>query len=73
MADISNFLFPIQKYGQMDCSHWGYINQIGEIVIPTHFSWADEFSEGLARVLKKGLYGFINKSGEFVWRPEEKP
>lgn len=53
---------------------WGYINKLGQIVIPTQFVYAGQFKEGLAAVaLRKGnkrVYGFINKSGQFTVQPK---
>jgi hypothetical protein len=52
-------------------SPWGYINSAGEEVIKLQFSQAsDFFKEGIARVVKDGKYGYINKKGEYVWREE---
>ncbi len=48
---------------------YGYINTNGEIVIPCFFQWADDFSDGLARVGRKEEWmvdGFINTKGEMV-------
>ncbi len=49
----------------------GYINRDGQMVIKLEFSYADDFHQGLARVLieKKG-WGYINQKGEFVIKPQ---
>ena len=44
----------------------GYLHPNGETAIGPRFDWADEFSEGRARVGIKGRYGFIDRSGDFV-------
>jgi hypothetical protein len=45
---------------------WGYIDdQYGVRVAPT-FEDAAEFSEGLAAVMKRGMYGYINTAGTVV-------
>lgn len=55
-------LHPIEQYGQ-----WGYADNMGRVIIPCTWEYADEFSNGLARV--KGFnekMGFINKKGEEI-------
>ena len=56
----SDKLFPI-----VDNGLWGYIDQDGEIKIEPIFLQASKFSEGLAAVRLKGIYGYINNQGEF--------
>lgn len=46
----------------------GFINKSGEIVIPEKFSNALPFHNGLASVQEKGKRGYINKTGEYVWK-----
>jgi len=48
---------------------WGYMNKLGEMVIPPQFDGANDFSEGMAAVRIKERYGFINKHGEMVFEP----
>lgn len=48
---------------------WGYIDRSGRLVIGRQYSFADDFSEGLAGVEVGGKYGFINKQGEAVIPP----
>ena len=57
-------LFPVPQNGK-----WGYINKIGEVIIPPQFDKAYRFYEGLARVKIYNKWGFINKRGEFVIKP----
>jgi hypothetical protein len=45
---------------------WGYIDRTGRLAIKRQYSFADDFSEGLAGVEVGGKYGFINKQGEMV-------
>ena len=45
---------------------YGFINTKGEQVVECEFSYADAFSEGLARVEKDGKSGYINTKGEQV-------
>ncbi len=44
---------------------YGYMKD-GKMVIKASYDYASEFSEGLARVGKKGKYGFINENGKVV-------
>ena len=43
----------------------GYINQGGEIVIKLQFDAVENFSKGLARVLKDNKWGYISREGQF--------
>ena len=49
--------------------NFGYINRDFQIKIKLNFEEAYSFSEGLARVNKDGLFGFIDTTGEFVIPP----
>lgn len=47
--------------------NWGYINTEGKLAIPCQWSYAEEFSEGLAAVLNHdGQWGFINRKGDYL-------
>lgn len=47
--------------------NWGFINTLGEEVIPCRYSEVGDFSEGRAYVSNgTGLYGYINREGETV-------
>jgi hypothetical protein len=49
----------------------GYIDVNGNIAIPFHFKYTSAFTDGLARVCdKNGLWGFIDKSGEYIIKPQ---
>jgi WG repeat protein len=48
---------------------WGYINELGKMIIPAQFDWAASFSEGLAFVKLK-LHGegyFIDTHGKIIF------
>lgn len=47
-------------------SLWGYINELGEEMIPAQYDEVNYFSEGLAVVMKGEKVGYINKSGKTV-------
>jgi hypothetical protein len=47
----------------------GYINCVGEIVIPTTFEEAYPFRNGLASVKKGDRWGAIDSSGDLVISP----
>jgi hypothetical protein len=40
------------------------------MVIPQKFYWAEPFSESLAVIMIDGLYGFIDKTGKVVIKPD---
>lgn len=48
---------------------YGFINQMGEKVIPTQFLYASSFKEGTAVVRSEKGYGYIDTSGEIVIPP----
>jgi hypothetical protein len=57
-------------------SVWGYIDESSNVVIQPQFLWAEEFSEGLAKVQVTGTvlgydgrWGFIDKTGKVVIAP----
>ncbi|MDI6782869.1 MAG: WG repeat-containing protein, partial [bacterium] len=47
-------------------SKWGYIDRTGKIIIKQQFEGAGNFSEGLASVYIKGLWGLIDTKGQRV-------
>jgi hypothetical protein len=50
-------------------SPWGYIDRSGKMVVEKQYSFADDFSEGLAGVVVNRKFGFINQNGEMVIPP----
>jgi len=55
-------------------NRWGFIDKKGDIVIIPQFLDAENFNNGLARVMvdeEKELYAYINHSGEVVWTDKE--
>jgi hypothetical protein len=59
-------LRPIQQDGK-----WGYIDSAGKIVVKPQFSWAEEFSEGLAAFeSENGKHGYIDQTGKVVIEPK---
>ena len=58
-------LFPY-RYGRLA----GYVNVLGEFVVPPRYMVADDFIEGLALVSEDGTrFGFINRLGQTVIPP----
>jgi hypothetical protein len=54
--------FPY-RYGTL----YGYVNVLGEFVVPPIYAFADSYSEGLAIVSRDGKrYGYINSLGQEV-------
>lgn len=51
---------------QDSSGNFGYINRNYQVKIKLDFEEAYSFNEGLARVNKNGLFGFIDTTGEFV-------
>lgn len=51
---------------------WGFIDKQGKQIIKPRFYRATEFENGLARVQDNPYsHGYINDSGEYVWRLDE--
>ncbi|MFA4985078.1 MAG: WG repeat-containing protein [Candidatus Brocadiia bacterium] len=48
---------------QTASGEYGYLDAKGAVAIPPRFSWAGDFSEGLAPV-SDGTYGFIDRDGK---------
>ena len=47
---------------------WGYTDTTGTFIIAPQFDYADMFCYGLALVKAGGEYGFIDKTGRYVWK-----
>lgn len=47
-------------------NRWGFINELGEVVIPFSYSEVSRFSEGLAVVRIDRRFGYINQNGDIV-------
>jgi len=45
----------------------GFINTSGDMVTPLGFDYARVFSEGRAAVMVRKKWGFIDRSGQYVW------
>lgn len=52
---------------------WGYIDRSGRLVVRPQYSFADDFSEGLAGVETGGKFGFIDGTGGWVIPPRFRP
>lgn len=48
---------------------YAFINDNMDIIIPTMFDAAGDFTEGMARVQLRGKWGYINKKGNWVIEP----
>ena len=63
MGEITDHYIPAKQGGL-----WGYISPEGKTIIPYRYQQADNFSEGIARVLTQdNRYAYINQSGETVF------
>ena len=53
-------------------SGWGFIDRAGNEVIPGKFTWVyGGFRHGIAEVAWDRKRGYINKKGDWVWKPSE--
>jgi hypothetical protein len=53
-----------------DGEQYGYIDLLGNLVIPPSFTYAESFREGLAPVRLGESYGFIDRAGSLVIEPQ---
>lgn len=49
---------------------WGFIANIGQMMIKPQFNYAEDFSEGLAAFKSGGKWGFIDRTGKVVIKPQ---
>jgi hypothetical protein len=66
----SSGLAPVRSEGPP--YGWVYVNRKGEAVItdvPTYDNGADDFSEGLVRIVRNGKVGFADRQGKIVIPP----
>jgi WG containing repeat len=61
----NGFLFRIEVNNKI-----GFIDNVGNVVIPPKFLSAGNYSEGLIAARINGLYGYVDRSGEFVIKPQ---
>ena len=48
---------------------WSYIDRSGRVVIEKLFDGAEPFRGGLAQVYTREGIGYIDREGNFVWKP----
>lgn len=48
---------------------YAYIDRKGDVAIKPRFGIAHEFSHGLAKVGVDGKYGYIDREGNWIWKP----
>lgn len=66
---VVNELFPA-SIRTIEGIQWGYINNIGQFVIPPQYEEVNVFQpNGLAIVWLNGRAGIIDQNGKFVVRP----
>lgn len=52
-----------------DGKKFGFIDKSGKLIIPAKFDYAEHFSEGLAMARIEDMYGFVDKSGQWLIAP----
>lgn len=62
----TNNLFLVRQNGK-----WGDVDRKGQMVIPAQFDSALGFNDGLARIWFGGEQGYIDSTGNFVWKPSK--
>lgn len=63
-------LLQTQLFPFVQNNLWGFIDQLGKIVIQPKYAFADFFSQGRALVLKNEKYGFIDVLGNEIIVPQ---
>jgi hypothetical protein len=48
---------------------WGFIDKSGRWAIRPQYEWVDAFSDGFALVAMGEKTGYIDRSGNYVWKP----
>ncbi|MGA7159015.1 MAG: WG repeat-containing protein [Acidobacteriaceae bacterium] len=61
---------PAALFSVTEHNRGGFIDQTGRIRIPLCFDGVGDFSEGLARFERDGLWGYIGESGTVVIQPQ---
>ncbi|MCL2324961.1 MAG: WG repeat-containing protein [Proteobacteria bacterium] len=65
---MSHGLFPVKTADSGGL--WGYMNPLGELVIPARYEYADFFADKIALVKADGLFGYINEHGQEIVSPK---
>ena len=55
--------FNVYGLDEAHCGKWGFINSLGQVVVPPRWQSVHPETEGLIGVKRDGLWGFIDKTG----------
>jgi hypothetical protein len=55
------------RIGSLETGRYGFIDKIGQMVIEPQFDIVYPFANGLARVEVDDEFGYIDKTGNYVW------
>jgi hypothetical protein len=61
-----NFKFSEGLLNVRKDDQWGYVNELGKLVVPFKYDAAMHFHNSIAAVSKKGKWGLIDKNGKTV-------
>ncbi len=61
---------PEALFSVIEHNRGGFIDQTGKIRIPLCFDDVGDFSEGLARFERDGVWGYLDESGNVVIEPQ---
>ena len=50
---------------------FGYIDRSGAFLIEERFDLAEQFHDGVAHVFEGGARGYIDRAGNFLWKPSK--
>lgn len=68
---VGNFSEGLAKAYSSNATKQGFVDKEGKVIIPLAFKTVSDFQNGKALVqdLKTGLYGIINRKGEYLVQP----
>ena len=67
-SNFSEGLATVEILKKDEILYNGYIDKSGKFVIEPNFSGAEDFSDGVAKVITDGGFGFIDKTGKLIFK-----
>jgi hypothetical protein len=61
--------FTKKNFGIFGKVSYGFKDKDGKVIIKPQYDWADEFRDGVARIIIKEKYGYIDAEGSMILPP----